>query len=75
MARLLQSDQERNEPTLEGDSLPFVTGGNSKDRSSRKKFSEWIAEIPYVAAWRVYLQQQVVLPGIALALLFFTVLR
>ena len=75
VARLLQSDQERNEPTLEGDSLPFVTGGNSKDRSSRKKFSEWIAEIPYVAAWRVYLQQQVVLPGIALALLFFTVLR
>lgn len=31
--------------------------------------------VPYLKAWAVYLRQDVVLPGIALALLFFTVLR
>lgn len=76
-ARLLQSDPERSKPTLEGDSLPSVAGCNSElaDRKSRKKISEWLLEIPYIAAWRVFIQQEVVLPGVALALLFFTVLR
>ncbi|TKY63585.1 Solute carrier family 40 member 2 [Spatholobus suberectus] len=76
MARLSQSDQERNNPTLEEDSLLSVAGGSSElaDRKSSKKISEKISEIPYIAAWRVYLQQEVALPGLALALLFFTVL-
>ncbi|XP_061375830.1 solute carrier family 40 member 2-like [Gastrolobium bilobum] len=76
MARLSQSDLKRNNPTLEGESLLSGTGGNSElaDRKSRKSLSQWISDIPYIAAWRVYLQQEVVLPGIALALLFFTVL-
>ncbi|RYR27094.1 hypothetical protein Ahy_B02g061424 isoform B [Arachis hypogaea] len=69
VAKILQSDdEERNEITLEGNS-PQVD-----DRSRSKSFCEWISEIPYVVAWRVYLQQEVVIPGIALALLFFTVL-
>ncbi|KAH1068555.1 hypothetical protein GYH30_006218 [Glycine max] len=76
MARLLESDQERSNPTLEGDSLLPVTDGSSElvDRKCSKKLYEKISEIPYIAAWRVYLQQEVVLPGLALALLFFTVL-
>ncbi|XP_027337261.1 solute carrier family 40 member 2-like [Abrus precatorius] len=77
MARLLQSDQERNSPTLVEDNMLSVTGGNPEladDRKGQKKFSDWISEIPYISAWRVYLQQEVALPGIALALLFFTVL-
>ncbi|XP_057458728.1 solute carrier family 40 member 1-like [Lotus japonicus] len=76
MTRLTQSDQERNNSTSEGDSLVSGTGGNSEltERETRKTKFEWILENPYVDAWKVYLQQQVVLPGLALALLFFTVL-
>ncbi|CAJ2656118.1 unnamed protein product [Trifolium pratense] len=79
MERLsLQSDLERNNSTSEGDSLLNVTGdGDSSelaDGKGRKTISEWITKISYVDAWRVYLQQEVVLPGLALALLFFTVL-
>ncbi|XP_024188843.1 solute carrier family 40 member 2 [Rosa chinensis] len=33
-----------------------------------------VSRIPYVRAWSVYLQQDVVLPGVSLALLYFTVL-
>ncbi|PNY08511.1 solute carrier family 40 member 2-like protein [Trifolium pratense] len=72
-----QSDLERNNSTSEGDSLLNVTDGDSSeliDGKSGTKFSEWISKISYVDAWRVYLQQEVVLPGLALALLFFTVL-
>nr|XP_007134620.1 hypothetical protein PHAVU_010G062200g [Phaseolus vulgaris]ESW06614.1 hypothetical protein PHAVU_010G062200g [Phaseolus vulgaris] len=76
MARLSQSDQHKNNPTLEEDSLLSVIGGSSEmvDRKSSKKLCEKISEIPYVAAWKVYLKQEVALPGLALALLFFTVL-
>ncbi|KAK7260039.1 hypothetical protein RIF29_25760 [Crotalaria pallida] len=76
MARFSQSDMERDKQTLEEDSLLLFTGGSSEsaDRERKKNFSEWISEIPYIAAWRVYLQQEVVLPGVALALLFLTVL-
>lgn len=34
-----------------------------------------VSRIPYVGAWRVYLQQDCALPGVSLALLYFTVLR
>ncbi|KAK8464708.1 hypothetical protein PHAVU_010G062300 [Phaseolus vulgaris] len=76
MARLLQCDQEMNTLTSEEDSLLPVTGCSSElaDRKWNKKISEKISEIPYIAAWRVYLQQEVALPGLALASLFFTVL-
>lgn len=40
----------------------------------RKIFGS-ISRLPCLSAWRVYLQKDVVLPGLALALLFFTVLR
>ncbi|KAK2432582.1 iron regulated [Trifolium repens] len=72
-----ESDLERNNLTSEGDSLLNDTSGDSSeliDGKSRTKFSDWISKISYVDAWRVYLQQEVVLPGLALALLFFTVL-
>ncbi|GMP86050.1 hypothetical protein CsSME_00038989 [Camellia sinensis var. sinensis] len=38
------------------------------------KLIERFSKIQYVVSWRVYLQQDVVLPGVALALLYFTVL-
>ncbi|KAL5740283.1 hypothetical protein ACOSQ2_029463 [Xanthoceras sorbifolium] len=40
----------------------------------RRKIIYWVSNAPLVGAWRVYLRQEVVLPGVALALLFFTVL-
>lgn len=79
MARIFPSDCEKcDEPSsVEAENFVSLLGGDSdlKDRKWSKKIVKWVLEIPYVAAWRVYLQQEVVLPGIALALLFFTVLR
>ncbi|KOM57941.1 hypothetical protein LR48_Vigan11g097400 [Vigna angularis] len=76
MARFLQCDQEMNNLTSEEDSLLPITECSSElaGRKWNKNISEKISEIPYIAAWRVYLQQEVALPGLALALLFFTVL-
>lgn len=39
------------------------------------KVTKLVSSVPYLNAWRVYLQEDVVFPGIALALLYFTVLR
>ena len=52
-------------------------GGDSAlaDNSWKRKMIEWIWNALSISAWTVYLQQDVVLPGVALALLFFTVLR
>ncbi|XP_057458238.1 solute carrier family 40 member 2-like isoform X2 [Lotus japonicus] len=76
MTRFPRRDLEMKNSTSEGDSLLSVTDSNTElaDRESWNKISEWISRIPYIDAWRVYLQQQVVLPGLALALLYFTVL-
>ncbi|KAL2322130.1 hypothetical protein Fmac_026509 [Flemingia macrophylla] len=64
MARLSQCDQQRNTPTLEEDSLLCVTDGSSEleDRKCSKKILKKISEIPYIAAWRFYLQQEVLRP-------------
>ncbi|KAL6998479.1 hypothetical protein U1Q18_008606 [Sarracenia purpurea var. burkii] len=47
----------------------------SFENSWKRKLIERFSNICYIRAWRVYLQQDVVLPGVALALLYFTVLR
>ncbi|XVF08356.1 hypothetical protein REPUB_Repub06bG0219600 [Reevesia pubescens] len=62
--------QERN------DSVNIDDGENSAavGRSCATKIIEWVSKASYIDAWRVYLQQDVVLPGVALALLYFTVL-
>ncbi|GKC42381.1 solute carrier family 40 member 2-like protein isoform X2 [Tanacetum coccineum] len=39
-----------------------------------RKFVQKVSESTFIRAWRVYLQQDVVLPGLSLALLYFTVL-
>ncbi|XP_031103949.1 solute carrier family 40 member 2-like [Ipomoea triloba] len=38
------------------------------------KISDHVSRIPYISAWKVYLQQDLVIPGLALALLYFTIL-
>lgn len=40
-----------------------------------KRSMERISKVPYIRAWKVYLEQDVILAGISLALLYFTVLR
>lgn len=46
-----------------------------EESSSESKIIEWISKAPFISAWTVYLHQETVLPGTALALLYFTVLR
>ncbi|KAJ7950064.1 Solute carrier family 40 protein [Quillaja saponaria] len=77
ISRLSPSDIEQNRATsLEGERPPSHDGGKSvvADKKSKNKSTQWFSEIPYIGAWKVYLQQDVVAPGLALALLFFTVL-
>lgn len=45
------------------------------ESSSKGTIIEQFLSLPYISAWRVYIQQDVALPGLALALLYFTVLR
>ncbi|XP_011032591.1 PREDICTED: solute carrier family 40 member 2-like isoform X2 [Populus euphratica] len=40
----------------------------------RRRLTDWFSKTPFVGAWSVYSQQDVVLPGVALALLYFTAL-
>ncbi|KAJ0027738.1 hypothetical protein Pint_34982 [Pistacia integerrima] len=50
------------------------SNGAIAERSLRRTIIDWLSNAPFIGAWRVYMQQAVVLPGFALALLFFTVL-
>ncbi|GLT92787.1 hypothetical protein SLE2022_106050 [Rubroshorea leprosula] len=54
--------------------LPREENTTSVTKSRRRKAIEWVSNLPCIGAWKVYLQQEVVLPGVALALLYFTVL-
>ncbi|KAL3531627.1 hypothetical protein ACH5RR_005148 [Cinchona calisaya] len=44
------------------------------NRSWVRKVIERISRVPYFSSWKVYLKQDVVLPGFSLALLYFSVL-
>lgn len=57
-------------------SSPSFDGGDSAlaENSWKRKMIEWVWKALSISAWTVYLQQDVVLPGLALALLYFTVL-
>ncbi|WCJ37168.1 Solute carrier family 40 member 1 [Euphorbia peplus] len=39
-----------------------------------QKLTEYISNVSFVDAWKVYLRQDVVIPGVSLSLLYFTVL-
>ncbi|CAI0424028.1 unnamed protein product [Linum tenue] len=51
---------------------PHGAGFDSKGRGA--KVCEWLYSLHFISSWRVYLKQSTVLPGVALALLFFTVI-
>ncbi|XP_022719859.1 solute carrier family 40 member 1-like [Durio zibethinus] len=65
----ISASQERNNK-LSNDGENSVAAG----KNCGSKIIEWVSKVPYIDAWGVYLQQDVVLPGVALALLYFTVL-
>lgn len=45
------------------------------DNKWKKKMVKWVQKVLCISAWTVYLRQDVVISGVALALLYFTVLR
>lgn len=77
---LCMKDQNRKEPPASdpGPSM-YVSKDNdslsedTSDRPSTRVFG-CFSMLPCLGAWRVYSNQEVVLPGLALALLYFTVL-
>ncbi|KAL8252615.1 hypothetical protein R6Q59_036308, partial [Mikania micrantha] len=50
------------------------SGNGSSGNFMVRKCVEWVSESSFIQAWRVYLQQDVVLAGLSLAILYFTVL-
>lgn len=69
--------EESTSTSQERASLLPDDGSNASlaEKNWRRKIIHWISNAPCVGAWRVYLKQDVVLPGVSLALLYFTVLR
>ncbi|KAK6118226.1 hypothetical protein DH2020_048012 [Rehmannia glutinosa] len=54
--------------------LIFRDTNESEQSSDGTTLIEQFLNLPYISAWRLYIKQDVVLPGLALALLYFTVL-
>ena len=78
ISRFLPNDLEERS-SLSGETVQLLPQNEEssalEDKEWRRKFTEWVSKAPFVGAWIVYLRQDVVLPGVALALLYFTVLR
>lgn len=74
--RLSPVPEESPSTSQEQMSLLPVDGNSSElsNSSWTRKIINFFFKSPYIVAWRVYFQQDVVLPGLALALLYFTVL-
>lgn len=79
--RLSQTQEEERDiasscyvPLLQG-TTEDESYWNAQSRSGIMRILERISESSFVGARRNYLNQEIVFPGIALALLFFTVLR
>ncbi|XWS43906.1 hypothetical protein CRYUN_Cryun16bG0144900 [Craigia yunnanensis] len=66
----ISASQERSNSLSNDGSESSAAAG----KNSASKIIEWVSKVSYIDAWRVYLQQDVVLSGVALALLYFTVL-
>lgn len=73
-----ETDEGTSTPQEEGNSLKSSCSGDLEQpgtSSGVQTKTEQFLNLPYIKAWRLYIEQDVVLPGIALALLYFTVLR
>ncbi|KAM7463911.1 hypothetical protein LguiA_032032 [Lonicera macranthoides] len=75
--RVVPIDLEEHASTSEETRLLSSSDGNDSGLPRKRwarRVIEKIYNNPYVTSWRVYMHQDVVLPGVALALLYFTVL-
>ncbi|XP_077213945.1 solute carrier family 40 member 2-like isoform X2 [Tasmannia lanceolata] len=74
--KLESSDSlESSSNTNDTDNSPLLEGSSTSLKNSWKsKAIRKLSKIPFFDAWIVYAKQETVLPGVALALLYFTVL-
>lgn len=81
---LSENNRKRNTKLVPNDSLENTSEESllSDEASSataesywKRKIIERLSRLPCIDAWFIYTKQEVVLPGVALSLLFFTVLR
>ncbi|KAK4801737.1 hypothetical protein SAY86_022224 [Trapa natans] len=82
--RLISKASSSMGDETEQDSSPLVgeiSGSSGKDPSTssaesnrQENIAQKISKVPIISAWKVYLEQEVLLPGVSLALLYFTVL-
>lgn len=76
ITRNLPSNDPGSSTTTQESFLPHEGGtAATVNNSWGQKMINLVSNAPCVDAWSAYLRQEVVLPGVALALLFFTVLR
>ena len=66
---------DATEAMLMSSSSSEIVSPADKELDWRVRMSEQLSIIPCWESWVVYLRQDVALPGVALALLYFTVLR
>ena len=76
---LINTDEQRKAKVI---STNLLENGSYFDESASLPRPHWwnqipemLSRIPLLDAWIVYSKQEVVLPGVSLALLYFTVLR
>ncbi|KAL5983488.1 hypothetical protein ACLOJK_017574 [Asimina triloba] len=67
---LSSSSDEKEATTL----MPEGNNSGIEENDQKLKTAERILRLPCMDAWVVYLKQDVVLPGVALALLYFSIL-
>lgn len=73
------SAREVDEITSTEQELKGLMSSNVEDleqpETTSRTNGEKFLNLAYITAWKVYIRQDIVLPGVALALLYFTVLR
>ncbi|XP_050381932.1 solute carrier family 40 member 2-like isoform X2 [Argentina anserina] len=78
ITRPSQSDLERSSASTSQETSSLLSKNENvsgfAEESWIARVNKIVSRLPCVSAWIVYLQQDVVLPGVSLALLFFTVL-
>ncbi|KAF8089917.1 hypothetical protein N665_0494s0022 [Sinapis alba] len=78
--RILRSRKKQVDGTDAPVSVSIVPGteegsqGNTQRKTGMLKLLDRVSKSSFVGAWRTYINQEVLLPGVSLALLFFTVL-
>lgn len=79
ISRPSESDLEGTSTSTSEERSSLLSHDENDSESAKETWimgvNKLVSKIPCVSAWRVYLLQDCVLPGVSLALLYFTVLR